>query len=69
MRVYRWSKKNELFLYSRKNCIGAGGGGMFAVRVGEDFMKGHCGISTTFDNELLSDEEFTVKSLELWSAS
>jgi len=53
-------------MYSKKNCLAAGGGGKFAVRVGEDFLKGECGVSDTFENELLTDEEFTIKNFEIW---
>jgi len=66
VKVYRWTKKAELFMYSKKNCLAAGGGGKFAVRVGEDFLKGECGVSDTFENELLTDEEFTIKNFEIW---
>lgn len=55
-----------MFLYSDKKCIGAGGGGNFAIRVGEDFYKGECGKSTTFENDLLSDEHFTISKFEVW---
>lgn len=66
VRVYRWTRKNDMFLYSDNKCVAAGGGGQFAVRVGEDFYKGECGVALTFDNELLSDQHFTVRSFEVW---
>jgi len=53
-------------MYSDEHCIAAGGGGKFAVRIGEDLLKGECGVSLTFDNELLSDEHFTVRNFEVW---
>ncbi len=64
--MYRWSRKEELFLYADKKCIAAGGGGEFALRVGDDFSKGQCGKCNTFENELLSDKVFTVSKFEVW---
>ena len=44
-------------MYSDYKQIGSGGGGKFAVTIKDDFAKGECGVSTTYDNDLLSDEE------------
>ncbi len=55
-----------MFQYSSQTNLAAGGGGDFAVNVGEDFLKGSCGVSSTFENELLSDPQFTVSQFEVW---
>ena len=54
-----------MFLYTKKDCF-AVGGGEFAIRVGEDFLKGECGISNTFDNDMLSDKNFSIRKFEVW---
>jgi len=67
--VYRWARNDELFLFGDRKFLGVGGGGEFALRIGEDFLKGQCGICKTFNNELLSDREFTIRKLEVWGTS
>eukprot|EP00826_Nyctotherus_ovalis_P065060 TRINITY_DN9554_c0_g1_i15.p2 TRINITY_DN9554_c0_g1~~TRINITY_DN9554_c0_g1_i15.p2 ORF type:complete len:150 (-),score=36.43 TRINITY_DN9554_c0_g1_i15:119-568(-) len=66
VRKYKWSRANELFVYSDGRRLLAGGGNDSAIRIDEDFYAGHCGISETFNNELLSDEAFIVRNFEIW---
>lgn len=66
IKVYKWGGKQDLFLYSRESSIGAGGGKEFGIFIGDGFYKGMCGMSMTFDNDYLSDREFTVRKFEVW---
>lgn len=55
-----------MFQYSNLTCLAAGGGGDYSLFVGEDFIKGTCGISATYENEMLSEQNFKVKQFEVW---
>jgi len=66
VKQYKWSGVNEMFVYSDKHCFLIGGGTSSAIRIEDDFHRGKCGISETFNNELLSDQSFTIKNFEIW---
>jgi hypothetical protein len=58
-----------MFVYSDKHCLLIGGGSKSAIRIEDNFHRGECGVSETFNNELLSDQSFTIKNFEIWGIS
>lgn len=55
-----------MFVYSDGRRLLVGGGSDSALRIDEDLYAGRCGVSETFNNQLLSDEDFVVKNFEVW---
>lgn len=65
--VYRWSRKNELFVLGGHDFLGFGSGPAFGLRVDDSFEWGCSGRSDTFDNECLaSAAEFRIVKAEIW---
>ena len=66
--AYKWSAKNDYFMFGRGNCLAVGGGSGFALWLDEELLRGNSGESDTFDNPCLaSDTEFEIAYLELWT--
>ena len=66
--AYRWSQKNDYFMFGRGNCLAMGGGSGFALWLDEELLHGNTGESDTFDNPCLASEtEFEIMYVELWT--
>jgi hypothetical protein len=68
-RQYHWTKKNELFISSNSHVFAMGGGGLgFAFQLDDEFNDGTSNSSDTFDNPILSSNEFfKCLNVEIWS--
>eukprot|EP00854_Cymbomonas_tetramitiformis_P003000 gene3000-3817_t len=65
---YAWAKSNTYFQYGATESLAVGGGGAFSLWLDEDLRHGNSGWCDTFNSPCLaSDEEFTCRSVELWS--
>jgi len=67
-KVYRWTKKNDFFMYSNSEELALGGGGAgFGLWIDVDLDHGCSNACETFDNECLaSATEFRCTVLEAW---
>ena len=75
-KAYHWAPKggagerNDMFQFSREDCIAVGGGGCFALWLDEDLLRGRSAESPTFDKmEILpesGEEDFLVRTVEVW---
>lgn len=68
VKVYKWSKKNSLFMCSTSSFIGIGSGGDgFAICLDENLEKGTTNHCETYNNpQLCSSQSFTLSNLELY---
>jgi len=78
-RVFKWSRKNDFFLGARvgsrknsrkgKGYISVGGGGSGpGLWLSEDLLNGASHCCETFSNRCLThNEEFKVKTIEVWA--
>ena len=67
-RVFRWTKRNDYFVFGRNECVAVGGGCGFALWLDEELLRGNSSRSDTFGNEPLSStHEFEVSCVELWT--
>ncbi|KAF2068870.1 hypothetical protein CYY_009807 [Polysphondylium violaceum] len=65
--VYKWTKENDLFIYSSHDYISIGGGSMFGLWMNNDFLNGYSGPCETFNNSTLSFEnDFRPIIVECW---
>uniref|UniRef100_A0ACD5VDD4 Uncharacterized protein n=2 Tax=Avena sativa TaxID=4498 RepID=A0ACD5VDD4_AVESA len=65
--IYRQTGANNYFTFCSPEYLAMGGGGHFALYLGEDLLNGSSSTSETFNNPCLSlSEEFEVKHVELW---
>jgi hypothetical protein len=65
--VYPWSHKNKFFQTATPESIAMGGGGAFALFLGDMFERGTSGDCETFDSPMLSSTElFEVTVFEAW---
>ncbi|CDW72815.1 UNKNOWN [Stylonychia lemnae] len=67
--VYRWSGQDDQLQWASDDVIGIGGGvhGRFGIFLQDNFLKGSSQVTTTFENEILSEkEDFICTNLELW---
>jgi TLD len=53
-KVYRWTRKNNLFILARNDCLAFGGGHAFALSIDSNLEEGSTGCSDTFENDLLT---------------
>ena len=68
VRVFRWTKRNDYFVFGRNECVAVGGGRGFALWLDEELVRGNSSRSDTFGNEPLSStHEFEVSCVELWT--
>jgi hypothetical protein len=68
VRVFRWTKRNDYFVFGRNECVAVGGGRGFALWLDEELVRGNSSRSDTFGNEpLSSSHEFEVSCVELWT--
>ena len=68
VRVFRWTKRNDYFVFGRNECVAVGGGRGFALWLDEELSRGNSSRSDTFGNEPLSStHEFEVSCVELWT--
>ncbi|XP_010412687.1 PREDICTED: oxidation resistance protein 1 [Camelina sativa] len=66
-RIFRPTGANRYYLMCMNEFLAFGGGGNFALCLGEDLLKATSGPSETFGNECLaSSTEFELKNVELW---
>eukprot|EP00095_Tigriopus_kingsejongensis_P000312 maker-scaffold292_size219010-snap-gene-0.23 protein:Tk00312 transcript:maker-scaffold292_size219010-snap-gene-0.23-mRNA-1 annotation:"oxidation resistance protein 1-like isoform x4" len=66
--VFHWTGENEYFLRCDQNNIFIGSGnGRFAIWLDGDLNQGRTEASPTFDNQPLTSEDFTLKTLECWA--
>ncbi|XP_048541261.1 oxidation resistance protein 1-like [Triticum urartu] len=65
--VYRQTGANNYFTFCSPEYLAMGGGGHFALYLGEDLLNGSSSTSETFNNPCLSlSQDFEVKHVELW---
>ncbi|CAM0913698.1 unnamed protein product [Alopecurus aequalis] len=65
--IYRPTGANKYFTFCSPEYLAMGGGGHFALYLGEDLLNGSSSTSETFNNPCLSrSQEFEVKHVELW---
>lgn len=66
--VYRWTRKNNLFLLHRPDCLAFGGGGSrFGLYLDSTLERGASGTCETFANlPLASSELFRIVRVEVW---
>ena len=67
--AFRWSRKNDYFMFCRGDCAAVGGGNGFALWLDEDLLRGNSAPSDTFDNPCLSGgvKDFEITYVELWT--
>ncbi|EFA78561.1 WD-40 repeat-containing protein [Heterostelium album PN500] len=66
--VFKWTKENDLFIYSSLEYISIGGGSMFGLWVDTDFLHGYSGPCETFNNTVLSfKNDFNPVVVEFWA--
>eukprot|EP00026_Physarum_polycephalum_P007142 Phypoly_transcript_07197.p1 GENE.Phypoly_transcript_07197~~Phypoly_transcript_07197.p1 ORF type:complete len:529 (-),score=84.15 Phypoly_transcript_07197:86-1588(-) len=68
-KVFKWSKLNDYFLFSKPDFISFGsGGGGYGLWLDSDFEHGSSATSDTYLNEPLSNtEQFKVLKIEVWA--
>jgi hypothetical protein len=68
-KIFRWSKMNDYFMYSKPDFISFGsGGGGYGLWLDADFEHGSSATSDTYLNEPLSNtEQFKVLKIEVWA--
>eukprot|EP00347_Sterkiella_histriomuscorum_P021924 403332297 len=67
--AYRWSGQDDQLQWGSETFLGLGGGtlGRFGIFLQDSFLKGSSSKTTTFDNEILSENyDFICTNLELW---
>uniref|UniRef100_A0ACD6AP47 Uncharacterized protein n=1 Tax=Avena sativa TaxID=4498 RepID=A0ACD6AP47_AVESA len=65
--IYRQTGANNYFTFCSPEYLAMGGGGHFALYLGEDLLNGSSSTSETFNNPCLSlSGEFEVRHVELW---
>jgi hypothetical protein len=52
--AFRWSQRNDYFMFGRADCAAVGGGNGFALWLDEELLRGNSASSETFDNPCLS---------------
>jgi hypothetical protein len=68
--VFRWTGENDQIQWANENSLGIGGGtsGRFGLFIKDNFFKGSCSKTSTFDNDILSSKpDFTITLLEVWA--
>lgn len=66
--VFHWTGENEYFLRcDQENMYIGSGNGRFAIWLDADLNQGRSQASPTFDNQPLTSEDFTLKTLECWA--
>jgi hypothetical protein len=65
-----WTGIDDQFQWANEHSLGLGGGikGRFGIYLKDNFYKGSSSRTSTFDNEILSnDEDFICSLLEVWA--
>lgn len=67
--AFRWSQRNDYFMFGRADCAAVGGGNGFALWLDEELLRGNSAPSETFDNPCLSGgvKDFEIVYVELWT--
>ena len=67
--AFRWSQRNDYFMFGRADCAAVGGGNGFALWLDEELLRGNSAPSETFDNACLSGgvKDFEIARVELWT--
>ena len=67
--AFRWSQRNDYFMFGRADCAAVGGGNGFALWLDEELLRGNSASSETFDNPCLSGgvKDFEIVYVELWT--
>ncbi|GAM17664.1 hypothetical protein SAMD00019534_008390 [Acytostelium subglobosum LB1] len=66
--VFKWTKENDLFLYTSLEYLAIGGGSMFGLWMDTDFLHGYSGPCETFKNDCLSfASDFNPIVVEFWA--
>jgi len=68
-KIFKWSKLNDYFMYSKPDFISLGsGGGGYGLWLDSDFERGSSATCDTFQNEPLSlTEQFEILKIEVWA--
>lgn len=65
--VYKWTGKNNFFMYSTQQTIAMGGGQNFAISIDSDLKNGSSGACETFDSpRFTQDKLFRCSLFEVW---
>eukprot|EP00111_Clytia_hemisphaerica_P005657 TCONS_00016432-protein len=69
VKTYKWSGENSFFIKGSKTSLTVGGGlGVLGLWLDEDLYHGRTHACSTFNNELLSEnEDFICTGLEAWA--
>ncbi|XP_042493183.1 TLD domain-containing protein 2 [Macadamia integrifolia] len=68
--VFRPTGANHYFTLCSLDFLALGGGGHFALYLGDDLLRGSSSVSETYGNPCLAQsEDFEVKEVELWGFS
>ena len=66
--AYRWSEANVYFAHGKADSISIGGGGHFALWLGDSLTHGSSNTCETFQSPCLaSSVNFAVQKLEVWA--
>ncbi|XP_043698380.1 uncharacterized protein LOC122649081 isoform X2 [Telopea speciosissima] len=65
--VFRPTGANHYFTLCSPDFLALGGGGHFALYLGDDLLRGSSSVSETYGNSCLAQsEDFEIKEVELW---
>jgi hypothetical protein len=66
--VYRWSEKNENFLFADADGIAFGCDEEFGLFIGSDLSYGYSNPCSTFDSpRFTKNQRFEIKFFEVWA--
>jgi hypothetical protein len=67
MGVFRWTRKDNMFMLARKEALAFGGGGKFGIWLDSNLERGMSGSSETFGNpQFSSNEIFKIVSVQVY---
>ena len=67
MGVFRWTRKDNMFMLARKEALALGGGGKFGIWLDANLERGMSGSSETFGNPQFSSSEiFKIVSVQVY---
>uniref|UniRef100_A0A3Q3AIK6 Nuclear receptor coactivator 7b n=1 Tax=Kryptolebias marmoratus TaxID=37003 RepID=A0A3Q3AIK6_KRYMA len=68
IKVYRWTGENSYFVKGNTDSLQMGGGGQLGLWLDAELYRGTTTKCSTFNNQpLSSQQDFSIRSLEVWS--
>jgi len=65
--VFRWTRKDNMFMMAKKDALAMGGGGKFGFWLDANLERGRSGSSETFENPQFSENEiFRIVSVQVY---